>query len=158
MSVKVKHRTGAGAALNPDHVGMHRGIVAGVVVTLLAAVLTSWHGLALVAEWQGLPEPMRWVTPVMVDVPLVVLTAARGALAKRGIRTRGMLAGIVALTLFSSTANLVHSLDGADLTAVAVWGGAITNALAPWLILSMTEVLWMVVTRPTERRRREVEA
>lgn len=158
MSVKVKHRTGAGAALNPDHVGMHRGIVAGVVVTLLAAVLTSWHGLTLVAEWQGLPEPMRWVTPVMVDVPLVVLTAARGALAKRGIRTRGMLAGIVALTLFSSTANLVHSLDGADLTTVAVWGGAITNALAPWLILSMTEVLWMVVTRPTERRRREVEA
>lgn len=147
MTRGVKHRTGAGAAINPDHVVMHRAIVLGVAVTLLAAVMTSWHGLSLIAEWQGLPEPMRWLTPVMVDVPLVVLTAARGALAKRGIRARGMLAGIVALTVFSSAANVAHTLAGADLASVPLWGGAITNGLAPWLILAMTEVLWLVVTR-----------
>ena len=160
MTRRTKHRTGAAAAVNPDHVGWHRFIVAGVAVTLLAAVATSWHGLVLVAAWQGLPEPMRWVTPVMIDVPLIVLTTARGALAKRGIRARGMLAMIAALTVFSSAANVAHTLVvAADLTSVPVWCGAITNGLAPWLILAMTEVLWLVLTRqpapsrPTQRAR-----
>lgn len=145
---KVRHRVGVAATLNPDDVRMHRAIVVGVTVTLLAAVITSWNGLVYVAEWQLLPELWRWLTPVMVDVPLVVLTLARGALRKRGVRPWGLLAGIVFLTVFSSLANLAHTLDGRPLDELSVWVGAVTNALAPWLILSMTEVLWLVITRP----------
>ncbi|KQR90992.1 hypothetical protein ASF93_08735 [Microbacterium sp. Leaf347] len=143
----MKHRTGSAETINPDHIVMHRLIVAGVLVTLIAAVMTSWNGLAFVASWQELPESLRWLTPLMIDVPLVVLTCARGALRKRGVRARGMLAGIIALTAYSSLANLAHTVDLAGFSSVSAVVGGVTNALAPWLILAMTEVLWLVVTR-----------
>ncbi len=145
---KTRHRTGAAETINPDHIGMHRLIVVGVVITLGAAVATSWNGLMFVAGWQLLPEYMRWVTPVMIDVPLIVLTLARGALKKRGVRARGLFLGIVGLTLYSSAANFAHTVDGRAIADPGVVMGALTNALAPWLILSLTEVLWLVVTKP----------
>lgn len=151
---RVKHRIGSAAAINPDHIRMHRVIVAGVVVTLGAAIATSWNGLVFVGHWQLLPPEAHWLTPVMVDVPLIVLTLARGALRKRGIRAPGMLVGIVAMTSISSAANAAHTV------ALAGWGtlpavvGTLMNALAPWLILAMTDVLWLVITKPIKPRRR----
>jgi hypothetical protein len=144
---KIKHRTGAAATINPDHVGMHKLIVAGVIVTLFAAVVTSWNGLVWVGAQQLLPLLFRPTTPVMIDVPLIVLTLARGALAKRGIDARGLLVGIFALTAFSSAANLLHTVAIGGLGSIPAALGAATNGLAPWLILAMTEVLWLVVTR-----------
>lgn len=145
---KTRHRTGSAATINPDHVRMHRLIVWGVVVALVAAILTSWNGLVAVAVWQRLPEDLLWVTPVMVDVPLIVLTLARGALRKRGIRARGLLVGIIGLTVFSSAANALHTIAIAGFDSIPAVVGTATNALAPWLILAMTDVLWLVVTRP----------
>lgn len=155
---KTRRRTGAAETINPDHIGMHRLIVVGVITTLLAAVLTSWNGLTFVASWQLLPESLHWLTPVMVDVPLIVLTLARGALRKRGIRARGLLLGIAGLTVFSSTANALHTIAAAGLDSIPAIVGATTNALAPWLILAMTEVLWLVVTRPIRAARPRVKA
>jgi len=149
---KTRHRTGAGETMNPDHIGMHRLIVVGVIVTLLAAIGTSWNGLIFVAGWQKLPEQLRWLTPVMIDVPLVVLTLVRGVLRKRGIRAGGLLWGILGLTLYSSTANFVHTVSGSNFRDLGVLMGALTNALAPWLILSLTEVLWLVITKPIRPR------
>lgn len=63
---RVKHRIGSAAAINPDHIRMHRLIVAGVVVTLGAAIATSWNGLVFVGHWQLLPDGAHWLTPVMV--------------------------------------------------------------------------------------------
>jgi len=145
---KTRHRTGAAETINPDHIGMHRLIVVGVILTLGAAIATSWNGLVFVGRWQLLPDVLRWLTPVMIDVPLVVLTLARGALKKRGIRAPALLWGILGLTLYSSAANFIHTIHDADLADAGVWLGALTNALAPWLILSLTEVLWLVVTKP----------
>lgn len=87
-------------------------------------------------------------------MPLIVLTLARGALRKRGIRAPGMLVGIVAMTSMSSAANAAHTV------ALAGWGevpsvvGTCFNALSPWFILAMTEVLWLVITKPIKPRRR----
>ena len=142
------HRTGAADTINPDHIGMHRVVVFGVMVTLAAAVLTSWTGLLWVAEQQLLPSQLLWVTPVMIDVPLIVLTLARGALKKRGIEKKRLLVGIIALTLFSSVANLLHTIAETGFSTIPAVLGALTNALAPWLIVAMTEVLWLVVTKP----------
>ena len=153
MTKTLSRRTGAGAAINPDHVMMHRLIIFGVTVALAAAVLTSWNGLILVGQWQLLPSDLRWLTPVMVDVPLIVLTLARGALRKRGIAAKGLLWGIVALTVFSSTANALHVIAETDGASIQVVIGALTDALSPWLILAMTEVLWLVVTKPIKARK-----
>jgi len=130
---------------------MHRMIVAGVAVTLLAAVITSWNGLVWVGEQQQLPPALTWITPVMIDVPLVVLTLARGALSKRAVKATGIVAGIGVLTLFSSAANLLHTVAVGGLDSIPTVLGAATNALAPWLILAMTEVLWLVVTKQPGR-------
>lgn len=153
MKKNTRRRTGAAATINPDHVAVHRLIVAGVVIALLAAIATSWAGLMWVGEQQLLPAELRWLTPVMIDVPLVVLTVARGALMKRGIPTRGLIVGIVALTAFSSAANAAHTLTVAGFATLPALLGASTNALAPWLILAMTEVLWLVVTKQRGRVR-----
>jgi hypothetical protein len=142
------HRTGAADTINPDHIGMHRVVVFGVIITLAAAVITSWTGLLWVAEQQLLPPQLWWVTPVMIDVPLIVLTLARGALKKRGIEKKRLMVGIIALTLFSSVANLLHTIAETGFDTIPAVLGALTNALAPWLIVAMTEVLWLVVTKP----------
>jgi hypothetical protein len=155
---KTRRRTGAATTINPDHVGIHRLIVVGVATSLLAAVLTSWNGLAFVAGWQLLPVGLLWLTPVMVDIPLIVLTLARGALRKRGIRARGLLLGIVALTVFSSGANALHTIATTGFDSIPAVVGTTTNALAPWLILAMTEALWLVVTRPIRPPRPRVKA
>ncbi|MBQ9916900.1 MAG: hypothetical protein IJO71_06835 [Microbacterium sp.] len=60
---------------------------------------------------------------------------------------RGWTRADVLVTDPPSAANVAHTLAGADLASVPLWGGAVTNGLAPWLILAMTEVLWLVVTR-----------
>ena len=155
---KTRHRTGAAATINPDHIGMHRLILVGVIATLLAAVFTSWNGLVFVAHAQLLTEGWLWLTPVMIDIPLIVLTLTRGALRKRGIRTRALLLGIVALTIFSSTANGLHTIAEAGFDSIPAVIGTLTNALSPWLILAMTEVLWLVVTRPIRLRPRAKRA
>ncbi len=154
---RVKHRVGSAAAINPDDIRMHRLIVVGIIVTLAAAIATSWNGLVYVAEWQLLSPDLRWLTPVMVDVPLVVLTLARGALRKRGIATPGMLVGIVAMTTYSSLANAAHTIAVSGTGSLESVGGILTNALAPWLILAMTEVLWMLVTKPIRSGRKAAQ-
>lgn len=141
------HRTGQAETINPDNIRMHRTVVAGTIVSLSAAVAVSWSGLTFIAGWQLLPPMLLWLTPVMIDVPLIVLTLSRGALTKRGVQARWILWFIIALTAFSSFANIAHTIDGQDATELSVRVGAATNGLAPWLILLLTEVLWLVITK-----------
>lgn len=143
---KTRRKTGAATTINPDHINMHKLIVAGVVASLAAAVVTSWNGLAFIAEEQGL-APFTFVTALMIDVPLIVLTLARGALTKRGIQSRWLMVFIIGLTSYSSLANWTHSLATRGIDTPATLQAAVTNALAPWLILLMTEVLWLVTTK-----------
>lgn len=149
---KNPRRTGAAAAINPDSRSMHYLILVLVTLTGLAAVAVSWNGLIYVAEQQQLPSSLLWLTPVMVDIPLIALTLSRGALTKRGIPTAGILVGIFALTTYSSLANLAHTLAVVPAPKDFASGlntvlGASANALAPWLILAMTEVAWLVLTQ-----------
>jgi len=91
----------------------------------------------------------------MIDVPLIVLTLVRLALKSRGERSSQLFWLALGLTAFSSVANFLHTTEIGGLASVGAWVGSITNAIAPFLILMMTEVLGMVVTRPSPRVRRE---
>ncbi len=161
MRREAHHRTGAGARINADHIILYRLIIAGIVATALAAIVTSWNGLTYVAGWQHLAPELRWVTPVMIDVAIVVFTL--GALAKRS-RGESLLlfqVGAYGLTLISSAANFLHAVALSGLGDFEAYTGAALNALAPLLILLTTEVLGSLITRPKRvmrKKRRSVKA
>lgn len=152
-------RTGAGTRINPDHVSMHIVTVIGVVIVFTAALLTSWQGLVWVAAQQQLAPEWRWITPIMIDVPIVVMTVAGIVFRQRRDTTWLVNAGAVLLTAISSAANFLHTVSIAGLGTFEAWIGATINALAPWLVLLTTEVLGALITRPRredrEARRKE---
>lgn len=154
-----RHRTGAGARINADSIHLYRLIVAGILATATAAIITSWNGLIYVAGWQGLAVEWRWVTPVMIDVAIVVFTLGKLAKVSRGEGRALFTLGAYGLTAISSAANFLHTvaLQGWDDFEDAT--GAALNALAPLLILLTTEVLGALVTRPKRvvRRRKPVK-
>lgn len=156
-AVKRTRRTGAGARINADHIFLYWLIVAGILATAAAAIITSWNGLIFVAEWQGLAWEWRWVTPVMIDVAIVVFTLGSLAKKSRGEHVWLFLLGAYGLTAISSTANFLHTTALRGLDSYEDWTGALLNALAPLLILLTTEVLGALVTRPKRvARRRKV--
>lgn len=148
-----RSRTGAAARINADNIWLYRFIAVGVIAGALSAFATSWAGLLYVAEWQALAPEWQWLTPVMIDIPIVVLTL--GALAKRsrGENHWWFLAFAIFLTLLSSAANFAHTVAVRGLTDYTDWIGAGLNALAPAFVLLTTEVLGSLVTRPVVSRK-----
>jgi hypothetical protein len=146
-----KKTTGAQSRINADNIWLYRFIAIGVIAGALAAFATSWTGLLYVAGWQALPVGWEWLTPVMIDIPIVVLSL--GALAKRsrGDNHWWFLAFAVFLTLLSSVANFAHTVSVNGLNDYTDWIGASLNALAPAFVLLTTEVLGSLVTRPTKK-------
>ncbi|CAB5219288.1 Protein of unknown function DUF2637 [uncultured Caudovirales phage] len=148
-------RTGAQTRINADNIWLYRFIALGVVAGALAAFATSWAGLLYVAGWQALPAEWQWLTPVMIDIPIVVLSL--GALAKRsrGENQWWFLAFAIFLTLLSSAANFAHTVAVAGLNDYTNWIGALLNGLAPAFVLLTTEVLGSLVTRPAVTKKRK---
>ena len=144
-------RTGASTRINADNIWLYRFIALGVVAGALAAFATSWAGLLYVAEWQALAPEWQWLTPVMIDIPIVVLSL--GALAKRsrGENHWWFLAFAIFLTLLSAAANFAHTVSVRGLDDYTDWIGASLNGLAPAFVLLTTEVLGSLVTRPIKR-------
>ena len=153
----MRHRTGAGARINPDHINMQRLVVLGVLVAFAASVLTSWNGLVAVAAWQHLAPEWRWLTPLMIDVPIVILTLAGLILRARQESTVLVDIGAFGLTTISSAANFLHTVSLGGLGTFEAWAGACINALAPFLVLMSTEVLGGLITR-SRRADREARA
>lgn len=145
---KVHHRTGAGARINADHIALYRLIVAGILATAAAAIVTSWNGLIYVAAWQQLIPGLRWVTPVMIDVAIVVFTLGDLAKKSRGENAVLFNLGKYTLTAISSSANFLHTVSISGLGDFQAITGACLNAVAPTLILLTTEVLGSLITRP----------
>lgn len=146
--VKRTRRTGAGARINADHIGLYWLIVAGILATATAAIITSWNGLIYVAGWQQLPTEFRFVTPVMIDVAIIVFTLGKLAKVSRGEGHVLFTLGAYSLTAVSAAANFLHTIDLGGLASFEAWTGALLNALAPLLILLTTEVLGSLITRP----------
>lgn len=149
----VKRRTGASSRINADNIWLYRFIAIGVIAGALSAFATSWTGLLYVAGWQALPVGWEWLTPVMIDIPIVVLSL--GALAKRsrGENQWWFLAFAIFLTALSSAANFAHTVSVNGLNDYTNWIGASLNGLAPAFVLLTTEVLGSLVTRPIAKKK-----
>jgi len=152
-TVTAKRRTGASSRINADNIWLYRFIALGVIAGALSAFATSWTGLLYVAGWQALPAGWEWLTPVMIDIPIVVLSL--GALAKRsrGENHWWFLAFAIFLTLLSSAANFAHTVSVRGLNDYTDWIGASLNGLAPAFVLLTTEVLGSLVTRPIAKKK-----
>lgn len=145
-----RHRTGAGARMNADALVLYRAVNAGVIIAAAAAIGVSWSGLYAVGAWLLLEPTWAWLVPVMIDVPIVVMTL--GMLAKRSRGESLWLMSIAAygLTAVSSAANFIHVAadERTDMTTVQGWLGSGVAGLAPMLVLLTTEVLGSLVTKP----------
>ena len=148
---RVRRVKGAQARINADNIWLYRFISLGVIAGALSAFATSWTGLLYVAGWQALPNGWEWLTPVMIDIPIVVLSL--GALAKRsrGENHWWFLIFAIFLTLLSSAANFAHTVSVNGLRDYTDWIGATLNGLAPAFVLLTTEVLGSLVTRPVKK-------
>lgn len=150
-----KARTGAGARFNPDNVWIYRAVNAGVIIVALAAVMASWQGLVAVAAW-FLPAAWTWVLPIALDVAIVVFTL--GILPRKGRGESIWMLSLAAygLTAISAAANAMHVIleplptIESDLQRYV---GASLAALMPMLVLLTTEVLGMLITKPTRADR-----
>lgn len=151
VAPKKRSRTGAQSRINADNIWLYRFIALGVIAGALAAFATSWAGLLYVAQWQALPNEWQWLTPVMIDIPIVVLTLAALAKRSRGENHWWFLAFAVFLTTLSGVANFAHTAAVRGLTDYTGWIGALLNTFAPAFVLLTTEVLGSLVTRPVKK-------
>lgn len=147
-----RNRTGAQARINADNIWLYRFIAVGVIAGALAAFATSWAGLLYVAQWQALPAEWQWLTPVMIDIPIVVLTLAALAKRSRGENHWWFLAFAVFLTALSGVANFAHTASVRGLGDYTAWIGALLNTFAPAFVLLTTEVLGSLVTQPAKKK------
>jgi hypothetical protein len=143
-------RTGAGARLNADHIWIYRLVVAGVMASALAAIISSWSGLLFVASWWTLPNDLRWVLPLGIDVPIFTFAIGALALRSRGDRWQAVGFTVVALvfTAASATANFAHVASVRGLHDYTDWIGASGSAAMPLITMITTEALGQLVTRP----------
>lgn len=146
-----RSRTGAQSRINADNIWLYRFISVGVIAGALAAFATSWAGLLYVAQWQALPAEWQWLTPVMIDIPIVVLTLAALAKRSRGENHWWFVSFAIFLTALSGVANFSHTADVRGLQDYTDWIGAILNTVAPAFVLLTTEVLGSLVTRPVKK-------
>ena len=172
---KRHHRSGAGARFSGDHPSVFYITSWGTVFTALVAIALSWNGLVGAAPWLLLAGPAALLLPLMIDVPIVVLTAGKFPRKARGETTWFLDAMIYTLATISAAVNFAHVLletpttegaavDHASLTPAALaehlaalpvtaWIGAGLAAIAPALAMVTTEVLGTLVTRPTRHQR-----
>jgi len=150
-----KPRTGASARFNGDNVWIYRAVNAGVVIVALAAVMASWQGLVAVAAW-FLPTAWTWVLPIALDVAIVVFTLGILPRKSRGESTWLLSLAAYALTSISAAANALHvilePLPNVE-SDLQRYVGASLAALMPMLVLLTTEVLGMLITKPTRAER-----
>lgn len=153
-TTKVRHITGAGARKSGDHIALFAIEVAGTIAIALAAFTVSVTSLLAVAEWQRTPDVLHFLTPVMVDLPVVVFTTMTITFKYREQLAPKWFARILAfvLTTFSSIANFLHTAEVGGLGTYEAWVGACFNAAAPWIVLCCTELLGHLITRPKGER------
>lgn len=157
-AAKVRRRTGSGARINMDSIHVYRTVAFIVVASALAAIIASWEGLLAAAAWLELPVELRWILPVMIDLPIAGL--ALGALSLKSLGRPGTAALFTAtalvFTAISAAANFLYVVSIRGLNDYTDWSGAIAKGLAPAITLVMTEALGALIAKQKTQRKRAV--
>jgi hypothetical protein len=144
------HATGKGFRIGGDHPSLHWIVVIGTILTGLASFTISFTSLLAVAVWQRTPEEIHVLTPVMIDLPVIVFSVATMIFKHREQRGAMWFARILSwfVTALSSGANFLHTASIGGLDTYEDWIGAGFNGLAPIFVYCTTEILGSILTRP----------
>lgn len=147
---KTRHATGSGMRQGGDHPVFHVIAVTGTIIVALASFALSVFSQLAVAVWQRTPETMRFLTPIMVDAPIVVFSTGVIIFKAREqpIPEWTCRALALAMTTIASANNFLHTVEVGGLADYTAWIGASLNALAPWLVYACVEVLGALLVRP----------
>lgn len=144
------NRTGAGAAVNPDRLGFFYAVAVAVGVVFLASAVISFNGLYAVGLEQGLHPDLAWVTPIMLDVAILVFTMASLIQRRRGNRGQRIFAviSVAWVTLTSMGLNFLHSYYAVGIDTPMQIAATFVNTFAPASIFVTTELLVGLVIKP----------
>ncbi|MDM4761919.1 hypothetical protein QT381_02730 [Galbitalea sp. SE-J8] len=156
-------RTGAGQRVGGDHPALHWVSVAGTIAVAMSSFAISFTALLEVAVWQHLPERLRFMTALEVDLPIVVTGAMQIVFKHREqafplwvTRVFGWI-----VTAASAGANFWVTAAASGLVTPEDWIGACFHGFAPVSVYVCTELLGHLITRPkghaTEKRRIALE-
>jgi hypothetical protein len=132
--------------INPD-----RPLVIGLTIATALAIVTSsfvlsYAGLTAVAEWGGVPAPLRPLVPVMIDAALLTYTAAW--LVQRARHESAALSWC-SLALFTVVSIMGNSLHGwMPPEEVQRIVGTVVVGLAPLAVLLATHTIAQLLTPP----------
>lgn len=145
-----KHATGAGMRQGGDHPVFHVIAVTGTIIVALASFALSVFSQLAVAVWQQTPSYMHFLTPIMVDAPIVVFSTGVIIFKAREQPLPEWICRALALamTTVASANNFLHTVEVGGLADYTAWIGACLNALAPWLVYACVEVLGALLVRP----------
>jgi hypothetical protein len=144
------HATGRGYRVGGDHPALHWIVVVGTILTGIASFMISFTSLLAVAVWQRTPKEFHALTPVMVDLPVIVFSVATMIFKYREQVGAMWFARILSwfVTALSSGANFLHTASISGLATYEDWIGASFNGLAPIFVYCSTEILAALITRP----------
>ena len=146
----MKRRTGAGASINPDHIGFHWAAIIFLFAAVVAAGVASIEGLTHAALWI-VPPGLAWTLPVAVDVFLIATAIATLSLRKRGATGAAIMTMTMTFLLvgFSAVVNWLYiSTSNAPGTPEATYGPWIKAAMQI-LLLAATEIVAALTTTRT---------
>ena len=144
----VHHRTGSGAAVNPDSIGMFRAVSIGVFITFFAQVAVSAKALYLVGLELEMGDLWSIVVPVGIDVPILVFTGAMLIFKRRGRAAMTRFAGFVVFFVTSISCVLNYLVHVEQVSDTPLGQAAlIVGTLAPLLIWANVEVLSALITK-----------
>lgn len=131
------------ARINPDSRPVLVLTVALTVTVALVSFVLSFAALRDAAAWGNVPPALAWSVPVIIDLSVLVYTAAALVQRARGESARLSLALVGTFSVVSVISNAAHGL--AITGDHQMWVGVVLVALAPVSVLTSVHTLASLV-------------
>lgn len=143
----MSRRTGAGALVNPDNIGVYWVAVSLLVLGALAPLVASVDGLLHVAAWY-MPAALQWTLPFAFDVLMIGSAITALALRRRHARWEAACAtGLtLVLVLASAWANWLQKYVELDQSTLEGQASPWIKAAMPLLTFLGFEVIAMITS------------
>lgn len=136
-----------------DSGGMAAVALALVTVLAAASFSLSFLGLIQAAEWAGVPGPLRWLVPIVIDSTILVYAIAAAVQHSRGESTALSWLAVCFFTAVSVMANAAHVLAPGgvpvELSGTVIFGAIIAAIMPIGLFFATHTTVSLVVVSAT---------